>query len=304
MTQLRPQVRPIDTAATLLMIFLTFSWGVNQVAIKLSNAGFNPMLVLVGRSLLGGGLVWLWCLYRRVPLFSRDGTLWAGIICGLLFTGEFVLIYIGLDFTSAARSVLMINTMPFFVLIGSHLFLGERASGLKLLGLILAFGGVALVLSDQLSLPNPRALIGDALCLGAGALWAATLLYIRGSRLRDLSGEKVLMYQLAVSAIILIPAIPLAGPFLREPSATAIYGFLFQSVLVVAITFPIWFTLIRSYPASGLSSFAFLSPAFGVMAAALFLGDPVTIHLVIALVLIAIGLVLVNRPARPVAQAS
>src|SRR5690606_22596407 len=119
--------------------------------------------------------------------------------------------------------------------------------------------GVVLVFSDQLSMPGPSAVIGDILCLTAGAMWAGNTIIIRKSRLNEASGEKVLLYQIAVSAAVMAPAIPLAGPILREVSAVTVYAFLFQAVIVVAVTYPVWFELVRRYSASGLSSFAFLS---------------------------------------------
>lgn len=93
----------IDAFATIVMLGLTLTWGVNQVAIKLANIGFNPMLSMVLRSAVATLLVFLWCRYRGIRLFERDGTLWPGILAGLLFGLEFILVFFGLDYTSAAR---------------------------------------------------------------------------------------------------------------------------------------------------------------------------------------------------------
>lgn len=288
----------IDGFAAGLMVALTFAWGLNQVAIKVTNDGFNPMLSVVVRSSLAFLLVYLWCVWRRIPLFERDGTLWPGLLAGALFGAEFALIFLGLDDTTAARGALMINTMPFWVLLGGHFLLGERISGQKFAGLGLAFAGVALVFSDELSLPGPEAIRGDLLCLAAGVLWAATTLVIKGSRLAEASAEKTLLYQLAVSAVILVPFVPMAGPLLRDVSALATGALLFQAVVIVAFTYVLWFWLMRRYPASGLSSFAFLSPVFGVLCGGLLLGEPLSWRIFVALVLIALGLLTVNRPVR------
>lgn len=292
-------VRPaIDGFAAVMMLMLTFSWGLNQVAIKLSNVGYNPMFVVLLRSAIGGALVFLWCRWRGIALFERDGTLVPGILAGVLFGAEFALIFIGLEYTSVARATLMINTMPFFVLIGGHFLLGERITLLKLIGLVLAFIGVALIFSDRLSLPGPEAIIGDLLCLAAGFLWAATVLVIKGTRLSQASAEKTLLYQLAVSALFVAPLMPLAGPLLRDISWVATVAVAFQAVFVVAFTFVLWFWLMRNYPASGLSSFAFLTPAFSVILGGVLLGETLSVQIFAALALIAVGLYVVNRPAR------
>lgn len=291
----------IDGFAVAVMLLLTFSWGLNQVAIKVSSAGYNPMLAVFVRAAGGGLFVYLWCRWRGIALFSRDGTLWPGIATGLLFGLEFVLMFIGLEYTSAARSALMVNTMPFWVLLGGHFLLGEGISAQRMGGLLLAFAGVALIFSDRLSVPGPQALMGDLLCLAAGALWAGTVLVVKATRLAEAPPEKTLLYQLAVSAVIAAPLIPFYGPPLREVSAVATASLVFQTVFVVAFTYVLWFWMVLRYPASGLSSFTFLSPAFGVILAGVLLGEPLTLRIVAALVLIALGLVVVNRPrSRPV----
>ncbi|MVA97522.1 EamA family transporter [Nitratireductor sp. CAU 1489] len=292
----------IDTFAAGLMIVLTFSWGLNGVAAKLAGVGYSPVLLTIMRSAIAALCVYGWCRWRGVALFERDGTMWPGILAGLLFGGEFVLLFWGLDYTSVARSALMLNTMPFWVLVGAHFLLGERMSMLKLAGTVLAFGGVALVFSDKLSLPGPAAIRGDIMCLVAGALWGATVLVIRKSSLATASPEKVLLYQLVVSAVLVLPLLAVSGPALREVTALASAAMLFQAIYVVALTYLVFFWLVRRYPAGGLASFAFLTPAFGVMLGGLLLDEPVSVNIVAALGLIAVGIVLANWPSRRTAR--
>lgn len=288
----------IDTAVVALMIGLTFSWGLNGVAAKITNTGFNPIFATCFRSALGAVLVFAWCRWRGISLFGRDGSLWPGIVAGALFGLEFALIFFGLDFTSVARSALLVNTMPFWVLVGAHFLLGERMSVTKLGGLVLAFLGVAVVFSDKLSLIGPNALAGDVMSLAAGALWGGTTLVIKSTRLVRANAEKILLYQLVVSAIVVLPLVPLAGPVLREVSAISIATLLFQAAFIAAFTYVLWFWLMRRYPAAGLSSFAFLTPVFGVFLGGVILDEPLSPRLFVALAMIAVGLVIVNRPQR------
>jgi drug/metabolite transporter (DMT)-like permease len=288
----------IDTVATLLMLLLTFSWALNGVAAKLSNAGFSPVFVSLARSALGGLVVYGWCLYRKIPIFERDGTLWPGLLVGFLFAVEFTLIFFGLDYTSVARGTLLVNTMPFWVLVGAHFLLGERMSLRAVFGLALAFAGVVIVFSDKLSLPGPTAIWGDMMCLVAGLVWAATTIAIKRTKVVTASPEKILLYQLAVSAVMNIPLLPLAAPVVREVSTLAVGALLFQAFYVVAFTYILWFWLMRRYPAAALSSFAFLTPAFGVLLGGLLLDEPLGPRIFMALALIAAGLIIVNRPPR------
>lgn len=288
----------VDTFAVLMMLGLTFSWGLNGVAAKLAYEGYSPIFLSLARSAIGAVLVFFWCRYRRIRLFKVDGTLWPGLIAGALFGAEFILILVSLEYTTVARSALMVNTMPFWVLIGAHFFLGERMSMVKLGGIALAFVGVVLVFSDELSLPGPEAIVGDLMSLVAGALWAATTIVIKSTRLANTSAEKLLLYQLAVAAVLAVPFLPFSGPMLRDITALATGALLFQSVFIVAISYLLWFWLMRRYPAAGLATFAFLTPAFSVLCGSVILGEPLSWRIVLALTLIAAGLLIVNRPRK------
>lgn len=291
----------IDGAAAAFMVAITFCWGLNQVAVKVATIGYDPVFLTTIRSAIAAACVFAWCRYREIPLFEKDGTLVAGIAAGALFGIEFALMFAGLDHTSAARGALLFNTMPFWVLVGGHFMLGERMDGRKVSGLALAFVGVIMVFSDQLSLPSPTALWGDVLCLAAGAIWGGTIILIKRSNLATARAEKTLLYQLAVSALVTGPMMAFSGPAIRQFSALATTSLLFQAVFVVAVTYVLFFWLMRRYPASGLSSFTFLSPAFSVLCAGLLLGEPLTLRIFAALALIGGGLLLVNRPGRKAA---
>ncbi|MBA3516786.1 MAG: DMT family transporter [Rhizobiales bacterium] len=286
----------LDLRAVVALVVLCGSWGLNQVAIKVALWGIPPALQMGGRSLVAAILVGVWCALRRIPLFSSDGTLWPGIAVGILFAVEFVLLFWGLEITSAGRGVLFLYLAPFVVAVGGHFFLGERLSGRKLMGLGCAFLGMALAFSDRLSLPSSQALVGDALCLAAAIFWGATIVMVKGSALARAPAEKTLLYQLGVSAALGFVLSPALGETLEPRLAFAVMpAFLYQAVWVAAITYVAWFALMRKYPASLLTSFTFLTPLFGVAFGAALLGEPVTPHLLAALLLVGAGIYLVNR---------
>ncbi len=287
-----------DGLAVALVVFIMFTWGLNQVAIRVGNWGFNPMLMAAGRAALGGLCVFLWCQWRRIPLFARDGTLPGGIAAGLLFGVEFVLIFLAMDLTSVGRVTLMMNLMPFWVAIGSHFLLGERMSPRALAGMCVAFFGVFIVFSDHVTLQGPHAMLGDVMALLSGVFWGMTTLVIKRTRLASAAPEKILLYQLVVAAIVPLPLLGMEGPLIRNPDVLSVCAFLFQALFVVAFTYPLWFWMVRRYPASKLSNFAFLTPAFGVLLSGVLLGEPLGWKIFAALILIATGLMIVNRPAR------
>ncbi|MGU3576730.1 DMT family transporter [Brucellaceae bacterium C25G] len=295
---IRLQSAPFDGVALALILFLVFSWGLNQVAIKVTNQGFNPVLMVSARSVLAGILVFLWCQYKKVPLFNNDGTFLPGIIAGTLFGAEFILLFVAIDFTSVGRATLMMNMMPFWVAIGSHFLLGERMTIRSVIGMLIAFAGVFLVFADRVSTANPDAYIGDLMALAGGVMWALTNIVIKKSTLNRAAPEKVLLYQLSVASIIPLPFITLSGPLIRSPDMLSIFAFFFQAVFIVAFTYLLWFWMLRRYPVSKLSNFAFITPAVGVLMSGILLGEALGWKIFAALTLIALGLIIINRPPR------
>lgn len=290
----------LDGLAILLMTALCLTWGVQQVFIKITAESVSPLLQAGIRSAGATVLVLGWTLWRRVPLFNRDGSLIPGILAGLLFGAEFGLIFIGLTLTSASRAAILLYTAPFWVALGSHFFIpGERIRLLQLAGLCLAFLGVVLTFVDRLQTPQRAELIGDALMIGAAILWAATTVLIKATRLREASPYKTLLYQLSVSGIGLLVGAALVGEAFVVPMTPFVLGSLgFQIIVVAGISYVVWFWLVTQYPVSRLSAFSFLTPVFGVLAGAVYLDEPVSPSLLGALVLVAAGIYLVNAPRK------
>jgi drug/metabolite transporter (DMT)-like permease len=290
----------LDTLAVVALIVLCISWGGQQVAVKLIVDDISPVMQSSLRSIGATILVALWMIVRKQSLFDRDGTLWWGIVAGLLFALEFLLIYWGLTFTHATRAVIFLYTSPFVVAIGSQLFLpGEKLGRVQFAGLGIAFLGILIAFGESFTLPSRTMLIGDAMLLAAAFFWGATTVVIRAGALSTVTPGKTLLYQLGISALLH----PLGSWALNEPgivrlSPLAVGSMIYQTVWIAAITFFTWFWLIRNYPAAKLASFTFLTPIFGVLAGWLVLGEPLSTSILIAVAFVAAGVWLVNRPAR------
>src|SRR5256884_6287366 len=182
--------RALTPGAIALMLMLCLSWGFNQIAVKLVLPDVPPMLQALTRSVGALPVLLIIGWVRGVRLFARDGTLWPGLSAGLIFGIEFVLIYRGLLLTSASRAVVFLYTAPFFVALGSYLFLGERLRGSQWGGLALCFAGVALAIGVPQANVDASVLLGDLLIVGGGALWAATTLLVKATPLIKAPAEK------------------------------------------------------------------------------------------------------------------
>src|SRR5437762_6230927 len=172
--------RALTPGAIALMLMLCLSWGFNQIAVKLVLPDVPPMLQALIRSLGALPVLLVIGWYRGVKFFRRDGTLWPGVTAGVIFGIEFVLIYRGLLLTSASRAAVFLYTAPFFVALGSYIFLGERLRASQWAGLALSFAGVALAIGVPQPNVDANVLLGDLMIVGGGALWAATTLIAMG----------------------------------------------------------------------------------------------------------------------------
>jgi drug/metabolite transporter (DMT)-like permease len=293
----------LDAVAVSSLLLCCSLWGLGQVAAKVALADLPPLLQASVRSGAAAILVAIWAALRGIPLLDRDGTLAGGLAAGALFAAEFGCIFLGLQFTAASRIVVFIYLAPFVVALGMPFIArSERLSALQLAGLIAAFAGVAWAFAEGFDAPaaGERQWIGDALGVLAAALWGATTLVIRGTRLSEARAEKTLLYQLGMSGPTLGIASFLAGePWPAELSSITVASLAFQIVIVTFASYLLWFWLIRHYPATRLSSFTLMTPISGLIAGALLLDEPITLRLLVALAAVATGIAVVNRPAPP-----
>jgi drug/metabolite transporter (DMT)-like permease len=288
----------LDSLALVLLLGCCLFWGFQQVLAKATLSEVPPVLQSAVRAVGATLCLMLWCRVRGIALFIRDGTLGVGLLAGSLFSFEFACIYLALSHTGASRVTVFLYTSPFWVAALLPIFVkSERLTRLQWLGLSCAFAAVVFALWESLQKAGAGRL-GDVLALLAGASWGLTTVTIRATSLAKISAERLLFYQLACSAISL-PLVSLAfGEIWPAPSALSAFawGSLFLQTAVGAFaSYLLWMWMLTRYPAAKMSAFVFLTPVFALVFAALWLGEPVTPNLLIAIVLVGLGIVLVNR---------
>ena len=272
-------------------------WGWQQVLVKATLPLIPPVIQVGVRFVLATLVLMLWCRFRKIDLWGSDGTLAAGLLVGGLFALEFTCLYIGLVHTSASRLTVFLYTAPFVVaLVLPRFVASETLKPVQWLGLGCAFVAVVFAMMDNFA---GGSWLGDGLALAAGFFWGLTTVAIRATKLGGIRAEKLLFYQLAISSLVLVVLAPLLGESwsdtLPRMNAFAWSSLIVQAVVGAFASYLTWMWLLGHYPATKLSSFVFLTPVFTLVFAAMWLGEPITIRLVAALVLVGVGIVLVNR---------
>lgn len=286
----------VDGFGAAVLIAFSMLMGINQVMIKLVNAGLQPVFQAGLRSACAAVLILVFALLTRKKLSITDGSLVPGVICGVFFACEFVILFQALDYTSVARASVFFYTMPFWVAVAAHFLIpGERLTPIRFAGLALAIAGVAWALLQNETPASEYAFIGDMACLVGAMFWAGIALLARTTSLSKSVPVMQLLYQVSVSGVILLVFAPLFGDLIRDPTP-AIWGmFAFQVVVVVCIGFLTWFWILSIYPASDMASFGFLSPVFGVFFGWLILEEALSVSVVGGLIMVSLGIVLINK---------
>ncbi len=284
----------IDLIGALALIAFALHMAFNQVVIKVTTGGFNPVFAAGLRSLGAVVVLLIWMRLRGIS-FRLPRAAWpAGIVIGLFFTFEFAFLFVALDLTTVGRASLILYSMPVWLALAAHVMLpGERLSGLRAVGLLLALSGVSLALLERGS--GQADWRGDLLALLAAFCWAGIAMCVRITPLAKVPPAQQLMCQVIVSAPLLVLISPLFGPLIRDLQPIHIAGMAFQIIGVASFGFLAWFWLLTIYPASSVASFSFLSPVFSVLLGWVLLSERVAPTVWAALVLVAAGIFLINR---------
>lgn len=294
-----PRRDHIDALGASLLIGFSALLGLNQALVKLVNAGMAPLFQSGARSACAFAVILVWTFAVRARVDFRNGSLPWGLLVGALFALEFAMLFVALEFTTVARVSLFFYSMPLFTAVGAHwLFPEERLHAGKIAGLVVALLGVAVGLADRSSAPGAQAWIGDLLGIGGAVAWAGIALAMRGTALRECSSEQIMLYQLGVSAVLLLGAAPLFGDTIRALTPGLLAIFAFQVIAVASIGYLLWARILAIYPVGNMASFSLLAPVFGVFAGWAVFDDPLTVRFAIALGLVGTGLVLINRRRR------
>ena len=228
---------------------------------------------------------------RRLTLPSRADLPVLLSICLLHMVGFAVLVSIGLLYVPVGRSVVLAYTTPLWVTPGAALFLGERLTARRAVGVVLGLAGLAVMFNPLAFAWHDRgALIGNGALLLAAVLWAASILHIRAHRWRaapfDLIPWEMTLATLVLGAL----AWPIDGWPRTEWTPNLIWLLLYSALPGSALAFWAAAVASRNLPAMTTSLGLLAAPVIGIATSALAFGETPTLTLGLAVALIAGGI--------------
>ncbi|MFC9774553.1 DMT family transporter [Paenibacillus chitinolyticus] len=280
------------TLTFILLTFLVMLWGVNWPLSKYA-LEFAPPLLFAGLRIFIGGLILLIFALPRYRKLNMRHTWNIYLISALL---NIILFFgfqtFGLNMMPAGLFSTIVFMQPVLLGIGAWLWLGESMTGFKIIGLILGFIGVAVI-----SITDGSGNISSAgilLGLASTITWTFGTIYMKKTSTR-VDAIWLTTLQMIFGGIVLLVAgttvenwtdIVWNQPFISTLTIIAIF--------CTALTWLVFFLLVRSGEAGKIGSFNFLVPLIAIVISVLFLGETITPKMVVGLILIIIGVALVN----------
>lgn len=282
----------------LALVLVAAIWGVNFVVIKFGLANFPPLFF--------SALRFLFAAVPLVFLVPKPSVPWSiiigiGLVLGVV---KFSLLFVAMDVgLSAGLASLLLQSQAFFTVILAAVILRERPRPVQMLGMLVAFGGMAVI---GTTVDTSFTMLGLALVLAAGLAWGCSNLLMKRAGNVDM-----LPLMIWVSLIPPLPMLALSWMFeggdrilaaVESLSWQGAGAVIYISYLTTVLGFGIWGHMIRRFGAGQVAPFSLLVPVFGMSSSALILGESFGPVRIAGALLVVLGLVLTVvrfRPAVP-----
>jgi len=299
----------LPLSAVGLVVLTAACWGGNPVAAKYSlfseetQLGLPPLTVSGIRFAMATVFMVVWCLLVKAPIGINRKQIIPSFVAGTLLFAQIATFTIGVHLTNSTHTTILINTFIIWVLIFEHFYTGNhRITRIQLFGCFLAAASalVTLILKSSNSdtpITDQASISGDLIIIFSALILAIKILYIKSCLTKIHSGTIILWHDF-IGVLWFIPA-ALVFEFdqiaIEYVNHEVVGGLIYQGIMVGGLCFAIQTMLLKKYSATRISVFSFLTPLFGISAAAIFREDPLSPWIFVSLILVASGIYLVNR---------
>lgn len=289
--------KEFDLRAVALALLLAALWGANPVAIKIGLVDAPPLRLAWMRFVLGGLFNLAWGGWTGALATLRvERYEWRPLaVLGVLFTIQIGLLNIGTDLTTASRSTVLLNAYAVHTVVLAHFQIpGDRLTGRKFLGTLIAYAGIVLLFGPDLR-GSGVTFLGDLLVSLSALLLGERTIYLARA-VQRMEPLKLLLAQAAVGTVCFLAFSLWAESEVPYRWTTPlILVILYQGLVVAGFNFTASLWLLRHYRPSTLAGFFLTTPLFGVLLSALLVGEPLTGMLLLSSLLVAAGIGLSNR---------
>lgn len=279
-----------------LVVLIVSLWGINPLTVKVGLEGIPPLKMALLRCVLGFFFVIAFGFFYGISMRMRFKELPRLLVIAILYLLHTIGLNIGTNLTSASHSTILVSLYPLFAVIFAHFWIKDDKLTLpKLIGIIIAFGGVFVTVLPKLqSGSGTTSLIGDFIVMLSGAIVGLRMTFTK-IYLQEIHPYRLLIWLLSFS----IPCLLLLGYFFEgdetiKLNIPIIIAVIYQGWIVAGVLLVGWTSLLRKYKASKIIVFFFLMPVSGVVFSYLLLGDELSFSVLAGTALVAVGIYLVN----------
>jgi len=271
-------------------------WGTSFPIIKIGLAYTDPFAFLFWRFLVSSSaLVAVMLLLRRLEFRMADTKLL--VFLGIANGAGYLLQYVGMNYTTAAKAALFINLSAMWVAILSPKLLGERFSKIKILGVLFGLIGIIFVSTnlDFQSLMGGQ-IVGDLMLVVSGVAWAIFMIY--NKRLLNSSTSATfqsMTWVLVFTMLSILPFSFLAGSRFFALSWSAWLAVFYTAIVCWVIPYYLWLEGLKHLSASTSTVLLLSEIVIAVVLSILVLKEPVTVFSTIGAFFIVIAIALVSR---------
>ncbi len=288
--------------ASLGLWIACFLWAISFIATKVALEGAPPLSLVALRLLISAGCfaLWFWSQGRGIPWPGR-GTMGKLFVLSLLGTGlHYGIQTIGLRYTTASNASIYAVTGPISITVIAALWLGERLTARKAIGISIALAGVFWVMGwESLREFNLEGhLLGDVLVFGSIMLWAGFTVYGK-SLMEERGAMEVIGLTTIIGAVWMIPVafvemVALGfSPLGISWEAWAAIGFLGVTCSFMATL--LYFMALHATESQKVAVYLYTIPPMTYLVAALYLGEHIGLNLIGGSLLILAGVYLTER---------
>jgi len=267
------------TLVWIALVTLYLVWGSTYLAIRIAVESIPPFAMASVRFLIAGALLYAVTIRRGDTVGDRPGRKeWrdSAIVGGALLLGGMGLVAVGEVTVPSGIAALIIASLPLWIALLGRVFLGDRLTVPVLVGILIGFGGVALLVAPTGGVTFDP--FGIAVLLLSPISWAAGSLYSRNATLPQRPLVATAMQMLCGGAILGVASL-LTGELGRidlSAITTASIAAVVYLILVgslVGFTCYVW--LLRNAPVTTVTTYAYVNPVVAFILGAIVLGEPI-----------------------------
>jgi drug/metabolite transporter (DMT)-like permease len=295
MTILGFSSRDASDSAIALLVISSVLWGSSFVSVKIGLAYVNVYDFAFLRLAVASVILFviLILLGKFKPAALRDGSVW---ILGLLNGTAFSLQYVGLLFTTAAKTALLVDLNVIVVAVLSWRLFRESFGLRKQLAVILgALGAVMITTNDDLSSLGQGELFGDVLVFSAGLVWAFFIVMHKKLLLRsERNVVELSAVVMLVTAVLLSPMAALFGGLnLRAVSIEGWGWVAFIAIGCTVLPYALWILALKAVTATIASVVGMLEIVAAMILSTLLLGEAYSILTIVGAAMILLSILAV-----------